>query len=566
MDRRSFLRLALGAAGTAVLGACTGTDRGAGRSTTTHVPLSRLPPAPRPTVRIPGGDFGLPSPFTYTAGPGYWRTSFLYDTLLWQDSTGEPLPWLARRAESSEDGLTHTFQLREGVRWHDGRPVTAEDVVFSFEYFEAHPSSPLVVARPRYVRSARVTGPLTVEVRLDTPAVTFTESVAAAMPIMPKHVWSPIEDPSAVSDRRLLVGSGPYRLESYSEEHGTYSYTANDDYFLGRPFVRRIEMVPVGNELNALLAGAIDGGGPDVTGVGPDALRPFDADPSFGVIEHKEGFTFPLYWNAARGGALGDVRFRRACAMAIDRRDIVRRLLKGNGTPGNPGFLPPSHPLHSEVEQYGFDLAGAERVLDQAGYRRPGAGRTRRDPDGSPLRFSMIVGNTSPPALAEVVAAALDALGVEVVPEFVDLPRLFVAKAFGNFDLAITLYPGPSGPGPRGDPDYLRAIYSSRAGEFHRVHGYSNPELDELLERQLVTADAEERRRLVTRVQEIAARDLPVLPLYYSTLFFVFKRQVLDQWYFTPGGGFGPGIPMPFNKHLFVTGVKRGLEVRPIKP
>jgi peptide/nickel transport system substrate-binding protein len=170
------------------------------------------------------------------------------------------------------------------------------------------------------------------------------------------------------------------------------------------------------------------------------------------------------------------------------------------------------------------------------------------------------------PALTELVVSGLRGIGVEVTPEYVDLPRLFAAKLSGDYDLAITLYPGPSGAGPMGDPDYLRTIYSSRvAPGFHGAQRYSDPELDDLADRQLVTLDAPKRKQLVARMQEIVARDLPVLPLYYSTLFFAYRKSVFDQWYYTPGGGFGPGIPEPFNKHAYVTGQKTGLQVRPIR-
>lgn len=555
MDRRAFLRAALGASAALALDACTRSGSGA-------PPSQALGPAPRPTLRVPGGSFGFPSPFAYNGGPGYWRVSYLYDTLLWKDSTGALLPWLAGRYERSEDGLAYTFELRDDVRWHDGRPLTVDDVVFSFEYLESHPVSPLQVAQPHDIAEVRPAGGSKVQVRLDKPFVTFAEQIAGAVPVFPRHVWSGVTDPTGTQDLKMLVGSGPYRLESFSDEQGSYLYVANDAYFLGRPFVKRVEMRPVSDALTSLRAGDVDAGGPDVQGVTPDALAPFRSDP-FGVIDNPAGFAFPLYWNTSKGGALADVRFRQACAKAIDRQDIVRRLLKGNGAPGNPGFLPPGHPFHAQVEQHGFDPAAANRLLDDAGYRPSGPGGVRQGPDGRPLRFRLVVAALGSPALVELVRSGLRAVGVEVNPEFKDLVRLFAAKLTGDYDMAITLYPGPSGPGPMGDPDYLRTIYSSRVGTgFHAVQGYANQELDDLADRQLVTFDQDRRKDLVARIQRIVARDVPVLPLYYSTLFFAYRSSVFDQWYYTPGGGFGPGVPEPYNKHAFVTGQKTGTTVR----
>ena len=563
LDRRRFLVLTVGAAGAVALGSCSDDSDGS-PSTTTEAGQDpgSLEPVARPTLRLSGGALGFPSPFAYSAGPGYYQMSLLYDTLLWKDSSGELLPWLAERFERSDDGTTWTFELREGLRWHDGRPVRPEDVVFTFEYSAEQLTSPVVVARPEGVREARVTGPRTVEIELDEPAVTFPERVAGALPIVPEHIWSSVADATAAQDTAVLVGTGPYRLASYGGDGGPLLYEAVDDHFLGRPFVERVEMAEVGDDFTALLGGEIDAGGAlEVNGVRPATLAPFRSDDAFGIVDEEGGFTFPLYFNLGKGGPLEDVRFRRACALAIDRNDIVERLTGGNGLPGNPGFLPPSNPFHADVEAYEFDTDASERLLDEAGYRRSGDG-VRSDGAGGELRFELLFPNDLVP-LAELVVTALGAIGVELTPKAVELgPQLFGSKISGGYDMVITLFPGPSAPGLNGDPDFLRTIYSStvEAGLDH-ADGYVNRDLDRLADQQLVTADEGERRRLVADMQEIVAGDVPVLPLYYSTVFFVHRRSVLDSWYFTPGG-FPVGV---VNKQLLVTGLPTGTEVRPTR-
>lgn len=90
-------------------------------------------------VRLPGGDWGAPTPFSfYPRGPGYVHLSLIYDTLIWKDDKGT-IPWLAERWEPSSDGATWTFHLRPGVRWQDGKALTARDVRFTFEYLQRHP-------------------------------------------------------------------------------------------------------------------------------------------------------------------------------------------------------------------------------------------------------------------------------------------------------------------------------------------------------------------------------------------------------------------------------------------
>jgi ABC-type transport system substrate-binding protein len=93
-------------------------------------------PARVKVLRLVGGtDWGYPSPFGFNRGPGYTRASYIFDTLVWRDGSGQTIPWLATDWQVSDDKLTWTFTLRDGVKWHDGKPLTVEDVVFSYEYF-----------------------------------------------------------------------------------------------------------------------------------------------------------------------------------------------------------------------------------------------------------------------------------------------------------------------------------------------------------------------------------------------------------------------------------------------
>ncbi|MGI8875569.1 MAG: ABC transporter substrate-binding protein [Egibacteraceae bacterium] len=570
MDRRTFLTSTLGATVALALGACTRdqpTTQETGPQATgqgTPSPAGSpdaSPVAARPTLRLPGEDAGFPSPFTYQRGPGYWRMSFIYDTLLWVGADGEFLPWLASDMEASDDGLLYTFTLRDDVRWHDGEPFTADDVVFTFEYFQAQTLSPEVIVQPGQRTFAdQVTAPdeRTVEIRLAEPDTTFVDLVAAAVPIVPRHVWSDVDDAARAQDPALLIGTGPYRLESYTSGEGSYLYTANDDYFLGAPFVQRIEYRTVGDPLAAVLAGEADAA--DQFGLRPDALAPFQDTPPFAVLEGFPGaFQLGLYWNLARGGALADPRFRHACAMAIDRGDLVERLFGGNGAPGNPGWIPPGDPFHVDVEQYAFDPAAANQLLDEAGYPRQSSDGPRQGPDGEPLRFELLV-TTGPPLVAptaDLLTAALGQLGIELSVQPLDTPSFNQRVIAGETELSLI-----TAGGLRGYPDYMRRVYASFTEITQHAQGYENAEFDELAREQLATLDVDERMEIVARMQQIVAADLPLLPLYYPTPFLVYNAEVFDAWYYTEGG-FAGNIPTVYNKHAFITGRQDGLEIRP---
>jgi peptide/nickel transport system substrate-binding protein len=550
MRRRTFLKGMAGVAGAVFLDGCS----------PKHAPAKQ---GIRPTVRVLSRTaLGFPSPFTYTAGPGYARMSLLFDTLLWPDSTGEELAWLASSYRRSDDGLVYTVDLRD-VTWDDGIPLTASDVAFTYEYYTSQTFTPLLIGVPRPGVDVVPVGDRSVEFRLRQPDATFVQQVLGSMPIVPEHVWSKISNPMGAMGADVLISTGAYSLESRDEAKDTESYVAKDRYFLGPPFVRRIEMVPADDPLTGLHVGALDGAAAPAEGVRNEVLAPFRHDPAFGIVSRDAGFAFPLFFNLSRGGALADRRFRQACLQAIDRNDMVNRLLTGNGTVGSQGFLPPSHPYYNpNVQPYAYDPPGAERLLDDAGYRRSKPGAPRINVDGTPLHYVLYIPDVVPVALAELTADSLRAVGIDVDLQRIDLVRLFGIKLSQNYDLLITSYPGPSGIGPGGDPEILRGIYYSKPpNPFHKATGYGNPEVDRLLDAQLTTDDIGERKRLVGQIQELVAQDLPVAVLYYTTFFYVYRKSVFDQWYYTPGG-FGPGIPDVSNKQAYITGRKRGTDVR----
>ncbi len=555
MDRRTFLKASVGVAGSVALVGCSskkGTPSGG-----TDVAV------PRPTLRLTsGGDQGLPSPFTYVRGPGLIHASLIYDTLVWKDNTGAIIPWLARSYKQSDDNRKYTFELREGITWHDGRPLTAEDVAFTFGYFRANTISPQVIAQPSpTIAEVKALGPTTVEFNLSKPYSEFFGfgGVGSVM-IVPKHIWSPITNPGQQSDPAVLVGSGPYRLESYSQGQGAYLYNANDNYFLGKPFVRRLEYSPVGDALNGIQTGQLDAA--SASGARPAVLEPFRANPAMEVLEAPRGNSGSgLFWNLAKGGALADTRFRQACARAIDREDIVKRLFGGNGTPGNPGWIPATHPFHVAVEQYPFDRNAANALLDSAGYARSGDQGVRQGPGGQPLRFTLLVANPVPPVV-DLVVGSLKEVGVELTPQGVDTPTFNKRVIAGDTEMSIIAFGGMNT--DHGEGGYLMQVYSSNTKTTQHAQGYNNPKVNELLEQQQATINEDERKRMVAELQRLIAADLPLLPLFYANGYTVFRKAAFDQWYYTPGGVAGT-VPSTENKQVFLTGRKTGLTVRPSK-
>jgi peptide/nickel transport system substrate-binding protein len=499
------------------------------------------------TLRLPGGGYwGHPSPFGFNRGPGFTRASLLFDTLVWRDASGETIPWLATDWSRSDDGLTWTFTLRDGVRWHDGQPLTAADVAFSFEYMQAHPGAGWFMAQVSEVKSATAVGDLEVEIEMVRPYAPFLQTVAEATLIFPQHIWQDVAEPQAFTDSSAFIGSGAYRLIEYSQEEGTYLFEANPDFFLGTPYVRRIEFIPTSDEILALSNGdiaAFDKFG----GVTDEMLEPFRQAP-FAVKEAPGEWGMFLYFNLEKDTPLQDVRVRQAIAHAVDRQAMVERVLFGFGDPGNPVFLPPANPFYNpDVTGYAYDLEQARALLQDAGY------------DGTPIQLAYSPDWIMASArVVEIIQAGLSEIGLNMETVTMDQATIDAAATEGSYELLITGFGGLGA-----DPDQLRRNFasSSQSRGFSRGLGYHNAEFDALAGAQVTMTDPEQRAAALDQMQAILAQDLPALALYYTARVVVYDAEVFDNWYYTPGG-FGGGIPMPYNKHQYIVGLPEGLAIK----
>jgi len=504
-------------------------------------------------LRLAGGDFGYPSPFGYIRGPGMIQTSYLFDTLLWTDSTGKPIPWLATKWERSADGLEWRFSLRRGVKWHDGEPLTADDIAFTFQYMTEGPGrkAPVLHARglSQIVENVKIEAPDQVIFRLRRPFAPFEESIAEKLFIIPKHIWSDVDDPLKYRSAKALIGSGPYQLKSFDETAGSYLYVANDSYFLGPPVVRRLEFVPAPDQLLALQRREIDAA---------DLLEEATLDQqvrslarNFQELSGSGDWNLALHFNLAKGFPFNDKRFRQAIAYAVNRRDLIKRLLFGRGDPGSPGGLAPGHPYAAKgLPAYDWNPARAAMLLDEIGIKDLDKDGIRELPDGSRFRPELQTSARFTIKSAELVKEYLRHIGIEVVIKAQDRASADAAAESGNYAMALVGYGGIMA-----DPDFLREHYSSasKSRSFFSAYGYDNPNFDKLAAKQLISVDPNDRRKIVAEMQRIIADDLPIISLYVPYRLTLYNQRVFEDWYYTPGCSPCRGTR---NKHMFVTGKK----------
>ena len=241
------------------------------------------------------------------------------------------------------------------------------------------------------IKDVVVSGPREAKI-VTEPYANFARNVLSAMPIVPKHVWESVADPAKKQDEAALIGSGAYRLESSDVGKGSYRFVARDGYFLGAPFVRQVDFVPVGDELVALRADQLDLA--STSGTSPvDVLDQFAKDSAYGLVEAGGANATALYFNLTQA-PFNDPTVRTAIARTVDRQAFVDRILGGRGEAGNPGLLPPVNPYYADQS--------AVLPRDVARARKDLAGRTFTIP-------TLVANNAVRPA--ELLASQLAEIG-----------------------------------------------------------------------------------------------------------------------------------------------------------
>ncbi len=481
------------------------------------------------------GDWGYPTPHGhYARGPGYVRMSLIFDTLVWKDDRGF-VPALATDWEYLEDENAYLFHLREGVRWHDGEKFTADDVAFTFNYVKEHASWWVDL---KYVKEVEMLDEYTVKVYLTEPYAPFIHDDAGALAILPEHIWQGIDDPSEFRGAKALIGTGPFKLLDYSKTHGTYLYEANDDYYLGRPEVDRIEFVKVSEEManTALMTGevnAIDLPTETVKMVGDDG---------FTIISQSGDWNVKLMINHEKE-PMSSKEFRHALAYAINRTELVEIAQRGHALSGSPGLLSPTSPYYNpDIAMYEFSPGHAKEILETMGYELDEDGYYEKD--GEVLELELL---TAPrmgfERVAEIIGRQLKDLGIKVNVRSLEWKTLDYRIINREFDLAVS---GHGGIG--GDPSILNKVIL--LGSFGYSANYTkNETLNELLEAHLHEMDEERRKEIVREIQDVYAKELPALTLYYPTWYWGHDGSV-DIYY--TRSGIARGIPIPLNKLAFM--------------
>jgi peptide/nickel transport system substrate-binding protein len=427
--------------------------------------------------------------------------------------------------------------------------VTADDVVFTVDYVTNGPGadSAAFARGLRGVEGVVADGERDVVFTLSGPKPSFEEDVAMTMFVLPEHIWSGVDTPQDLRGPEATIGSGPYQLTAADETTGSFQLTAFDGFHLGSPVVQRVEFVPVDDELIGLQTGTLVAAEIDQEQAVPaEQLATLEA--RFARLDGGGDWNRALHFNLAAGFPYDQPEFRRAVAHAVNRQDLVDRILFGRGIVASVGGLAPEHPDFADgLPDYGFDQAEAAALLDGLGMVDADGDGNRDLPDGSSFTVELFSSSRFSVATAELITENLLSVGLATnvtVEEDAVADERAIA---GDYQMALIGYGGIMS-----DPGFLAERFSSEPdADFSAAFGYANAVLDEILAAQAVEVDRSARSALIEQAQRLIAEDLPILPLYVPNRTLFYDADTFDGWYYTPGCSPCRGSR---NKHMYVTG------------
>ncbi|SEI52217.1 ABC transporter substrate-binding protein [Pseudomonas sp. NFR16] len=461
------------------------------------------------------------SSFNTTAGTTITASSKVLEGLLRYDENLTPQPGLAVAWEAAADGLSYRFTLRQGVKWHDGQPFTAQDVAFSLDLNKRyHPRGGSTFAN---LLSVETPDDHTAIVRLGKPAPYLIRAFAGSeTPIVPKHLYAS-GDPLSNPHNNAPVGTGPYRFKQW--QRGSFiEYERNPDYWdSSLPGVDALFLKVVPD--SAARLAAFENGSLDAGGQSPVPLSDLKRITQSGKLQFTtRGYAYSITPTMLEfnldNPLLARHEVRQAIAHAIDR-EVIRKVVYYGYADVSVSPIPKNFAqyVYEGPDPYPFDIARANALLDAAGLPRKGPSRFSLTLD--PLPYGDSYART-----AAYIRTALARIGIDVQLRSQDFPtytkRIYTDR---DFDFAVV------GMGTMFDPTVgvQRLFWSKnfRKGlPFSNGSHYNNPEVDRLLEAAAVETDEHKRGEFFKAFQKIVIEELPNITLVMQQQVTVFNARV----------------------------------------
>jgi len=488
------------------------------------------------------GDIAGLIPNITSDGASHDVGNMIYDGLVKADKDLNYVPAMAESWEFSKDCLNLTWKLRRDIKWHDGKPFTADDVLFTYQAM-VNPKTPTAYKEDFLaVKSAEVVDPYTFRVTYAHPLAKAISSWS--MWILPKHLLAKYAADGKLKEspeNSQPVGTGPYRFQEWKSGEKVV-LSANPDYYEGRPYLGRVVYRVIPNQGTIFLE--LKAKGVDLASLTAIQYSRQTEYPAFRKAYRK--YRYPSSAYTYFGFNLKDPRFadrrvRQAFAHAINKQELIEGVLMGLAREATGPIRPGTWAYTDKVAHYDYNPEKAKALLAQAGWKDNGDG-VLRDKDGKPFSFTIRTnqGNEERKKVAEIIQQRLAAIGVQTeiqVIEWASFIKEFIKKK--RFEAVVL------GWGVGTDPDQYGVWHSSQTGpdQLNQI-SYANPEVDRMLEEGRASCHQEERVKYYHRLQEILAEDEPLVFLYFRDAMPVVSSRVqgiqpapsgifynFDRWY-----------------------------------
>lgn len=470
------------------------------------------------------------TPFTYVTGtPGFDVMRFLYDSLFTIDANNEAVPWMVEDEYTvNEDFTEFTVTLKDGQRWHDGEPVTAEDVKFTFDYVRTQSTGRWITIASA-VKEIAVSGN-EITFTLAEPNPSFIRDGLADMRIIAKHKYDGVEDGTTVDN----MGSGPYRLAEYvTGEY--YTLEAVDDYFRGTPTVKTIRM-PIVTDSSVTQQMLLSGEIAAFTGtITPEVVDTFEAAEDVELLQ-SEGFASTLLLFNCERAPFDNAKFRTALSQAINLDELVEQVYLGMAEKGTAGHVKEGLAEYVAGLDYVYDVDGANALLDELGYTERDGDGMRLALDGAEMDLEFLVysGSTLRIRMAEIISMQFEKIGVRATVTSLDADTVdamvwpgFDVASGRDFDLSMW---GWSAPVVQKSGVIITMCDSDPTLGGDNLGGYVNPDFDALAAEYLASSDTEFRRETNEKLQRMAAADTPFVTLLFSDNISAVNTSAYDGW------------------------------------
>ncbi len=460
----------------------------------------------------------------FASGTGYAACGFIYETLVYSNNfTGELIPWLASSYEWSSDYKEITFNLRKNVTWSDGKPFTADDVIFTFQMMKAFPALDTQGIYKSGLENIEKIDDYTVKLRFSKLNTLVIYNIAGVY-IVPKHIWEKVEDPSKFTNENP-IGTGAYVLETFTDQ--VFTLKKRVDYWQAdKVKVDRIRIPAFnGNEPAQL---AVANGEIDWAGINYPRIENIqNKDIKYWFPEGNPVF---LFFNLERE-PFKNAAFRKAVAKAINTDELIRIGMTNYAVKVNPVVIKSgySYLIDESLKSkwYTFNLQQAKTELESLGFKAAKDG-VLVGPDGKRLSYELIVpaGWTDWIAVSQLLSQQLKKVGIELNVTPIDFGAYLTKIRQKDFDVAVSW----SNYGPNPYIFFQNYLYSSNAYVGSNRGGWIDKYTDELLNKLSQTADKEEIKSIVSEIQKIILDNVPAVPLFYNPVWFIYSTKNFTGW------------------------------------